>query len=112
MKVTIFDRGEANTNEKETGSRRLIPLVLLVSVLLGAVGCEGYYTAYPGYGPYYGSGPYYGGGSVVVAVGDRPYYRGPGYWYGRTYYVWKPGHWAWQHGQQVWIRGHYVVRGY
>jgi hypothetical protein len=35
-----------------------------------------------GYGPYYGPAPYYGGptGSVVVEVGDRPYYRGPDYW--------------------------------
>jgi hypothetical protein len=29
-----------------------------------------------------------------------------------VYYVWKPGHWAWRHGQKVWIRGHYVARGY
>jgi hypothetical protein len=84
----------------------------LVFAVLGASGCEGYYTAYPGYGPYYGPGPYYGGGSVVVAVGDRPYYRGPGYWSGRVYYVWRPGHWASRYGQRVWIRGHYVARGY
>ena len=77
----------------------------LICAALGVASCEGYYAANPGYGPYYGP-------SVVVAVGDRPYYRGPGYWYGRTYYVWKPGHWARRHGQQVWIRGHYVVRGY
>ena len=58
--------------------------------------------------------PYYGGypGSVTVEVGDRPYYRhGAGYYVGRTYYVWKPGHWAARHGQRVWIHGHYVVRG-
>lgn len=85
--------------------------------VLCAAGCEGYYAANPGYhGPYYGGygGPYYGGypGSVTIAVGDRPYYRGPGYWTGGAYYVWRPGHWAWRHGQRVWIRGHYVVRGY
>ncbi len=59
-------------------------------------------------------GPYYGSpGSVTIAVGDRPYYsRGPGYWYGGAYYVWRPGHWANRYGQQVWIHGHYVVRGY
>ena len=95
---------------------KMKPFILrlaLVSAALGASGCEGYYTAYPGYyGPSYGPGPYYGGGSVVVAVGDRPYYRGPGYWSGRVYYVWKPGHWAWRNGRQVWIRGHYVARGY
>jgi hypothetical protein len=109
----------------------------LVSAALGAVGCEDYYSAYPGYygggpyyggygpyyggyrgyGPYYGGyrgyGPYYGGypGSVTVEIGDRPYYtRGPGYYVGRTYYVWRPGHWAYRHGQKVWIHGHYVVR--
>jgi hypothetical protein len=62
----------------------------------------------PGYGPGYAANP----GSVTVAVGDRPYYtRGPGYYVGRTYYVWRPGHWANRNGQRVWIRGHYVVRG-
>jgi hypothetical protein len=45
-------------------------------------------------------------------VGDRPYYRhGAGYYVGRTYYVWKPGHWAARNGQRVWIHGHYVIRG-
>jgi hypothetical protein len=112
MKMSAIYLGKADGNETATKSRRLILLVLLLSTLFATGGCEGYYTAYPGYGPYYGSGPYYGGGSVVVAVGDRPYYRGPGYWYGRVYYVWKPGHWAWRYGQQVWIRGHYVARGY
>jgi WXXGXW repeat (2 copies) len=82
---------------------------------LCVVGCEGYYAGYPGYyGPNYG-GPYYAGypGSVTVEVGDRPYYvRGPGYWAGGAYYVWRPGHWGWRHGHRVWIHGHYVVRGY
>ena len=94
MKMSTVD-SESNANENETRSRRLILLVLLLSALFWAGGCEGYYTAYPGYGPNYGygPGPYYGGGSVVVAVGDRPYYgRGPGYWSGRAYYVWRPGH--------------------
>jgi len=102
-----------------------VVLFVLLGVAFGVGGCEGYYSAYPGYGPYYGgpnyAGPYYGGGpyyagypgSVTIAVGDRPYYvRGPGYYVGRTYYVWKPGHWAARHGQRVWIHGHYVVRGY
>jgi hypothetical protein len=91
--------------------------VALGFAALCAVGCEGYYAAYPGYyGPYYGGygGPYYGGypGSVTIAVGDRPYYRGPGYWSGNVYYVWRPGHWRWRNGVRVWVRGHYVVRGY
>ena len=91
---------------------RYFVLFVLICAAVSFSGCADYYAGYPSYGPYYGPGPYYGGGSVVVAVGDRPYYRGPGYWYGRTYYVWKPGHWGRRHGQQVWIRGHYVVRGY
>jgi hypothetical protein len=98
---------------------RYFVLLVLLSAALGVAGCADYYAGYPGYapgpysgpGPYYTRGPYYGGGSVAVAVGDRPYYRGPGYWSGRAYYVWKPGHWSRRHGQQVWIRGHYVVRG-
>jgi hypothetical protein len=97
-------------------------LFVLISAALTVGGCGGYYTAYPGYGPYYGgyggapyhNRPYYGGypGSVTVAVGDRPYYRGAGYWSGNRYYVWKPGHWVYRNGQKVWRRGHYVVRGY
>jgi WXXGXW repeat (2 copies) len=87
-------------------------LFVLLCTVLGLPGCTEYYAGYPGYGPYYGPGPYYGGGSVVVAVGDRPYYRGPGYWSSGAYYIWKQGHWGWRHHQQVWIRGHYVVRGY
>jgi hypothetical protein len=99
-------------------------LFALISAALGLAGCGGYYSAsaYPGYGPYYGgygggpyyNRPYYGGypGSVIVEVGDRPYYvHGPGYYAGRTYYVWKPGHWVVRNGQRVWIHGHYVVRG-
>jgi hypothetical protein len=90
---------------------KIKPIILgiaLACAVLGASGCGGYYTAYPGYGPYYGSP-----GSVAIAVGDRPYYvRGPGYYYGGAYYVWRPGHWVWRHGQQVWVHGHYVVRGY
>jgi len=93
--------------------KSLILRLTLVAAALGAGGCEGYYTTYPGYyGPYYG-GPYYAGypGSVSVAVYDRPYYvHGPGYWSGRAYYVWRPGHWSYRHGQRVWIHGHYLVR--
>jgi hypothetical protein len=93
-------------------------LLMLISTALGLSGCADYYAGYPSYGAYYGPGPYYGprpyysGGSVVVAVGDRPYYRGPGYWSGNVYYVWRPGHWGYRNGQKVWRRGHYVVRGY
>src|SRR4029453_15011822 len=83
--------------KKKTASppKRVILLLLLLSTLFWAAGCENYYSSSPGY---HGPGPYYGGGSVVVADGDRRYYRGPGYWYGRVYYVWEPGHWAWGAG--------------
>jgi hypothetical protein len=89
-------------------------LLGLVSAALGIAGCADYYAQYPGYGPYYGGAPYYAGypGSVSVAVYDRPYYRGPGYWSGNVHYVWKPGHWVWRNGRKLWIRGHYVVRRY
>jgi WXXGXW repeat (2 copies) len=103
--------------------KRVILLLLLLSTLFWAAGCEDYYSSSLGY---YGPGPYYGGGSVVVADRDRRYYRGPGYWYGRVYYVWEPGHWAWRTGvgppgsmvvvpnpgQLLWIHGHYIAQGY
>jgi len=122
MKTNILKHAEAKTLSAGAGTKARLKwsalLLLLISVALGAGGCEGSYTAYPGYGPYYGGpGPYYGPGyaaypsSVTVEVGDRPYYnRGAGYYVGRTYYVWRPGHWGWRHGQRVWIHGHYVLR--
>ena len=112
MKTNIVKHAEAKTLSAGAGTKARLKwsalLLLLISVALGGGGCEGTYTAYPGYGPYYGGYP----GSVTVEVGDRPYYRhGAGYYVGRTYYVWKPGHWASRNGQRVWIHGHYVVRG-
>jgi WXXGXW repeat (2 copies) len=129
MKTNIVDHADTKAVAAEGGTRtklnRPLLMLVLISAALGIGGCEGYYSASPGYGPYYGGpnyggpnygGPYYGGGypaSVTVEVGDRPYYvRGPGYYVGSTYYVWRPGHWASRHGQRVWIHGHYVVRGY
>ena len=48
---------------------------------------------------------------VNVVVGDRPYYvNGPGYYVGRVYWVWIPGHWRWRHHHRVWIHGHYAPR--
>jgi len=117
MKTNIVDHVETKTAKSgiKTRMKWSAFALLLTSVTFGAAGCEGYYSAYPGYGPYYGGyrgyGPYYGGypGSVTVAVGDRAYYtRGPGYYVGRTHYVWVPGHWS-RHGH-VWIHGHYVLR--
>jgi hypothetical protein len=105
-------------------TKRAVLLFVLSCAAIGFGGCADYYAGNPGYGPYYGApyaggpyagGPYYGrgyAGSVTVEVGDRPYYtRGAGYYVGRTYYVWKPGHWVSHNGQRVWRHGHYVVRG-
>jgi hypothetical protein len=114
MKNDIADHGEAFRLGDGIKMRLKWAALLLacLSVVIGTGGCDGYYGGYPGYGPYYQPAPYYGGltGSVVVEVGDRPYYRGPGYWSRGVYYVWRPGHWARRGGQRVWIRGHYVVR--
>jgi hypothetical protein len=127
MKVNIVDQAEVNAVSARNGSR-MRPnwpalLLLLVFVAIGAGGCTGYYSDYPGYygRPYYGGpyGPGYAGypgyasypGSVTIEIGDRPYYtRGPGYYVGRAYYVWRPGHWAWRNGRRVWIHGHYARR--
>ena len=143
MKTNLVDHAETKFVFAERGTKTKMkwPLfvLVLISAAFGAGGCADYYGGY--YGAGYGPGPYYGGGpygrgyaangpygagyagspgyvaapgSVTVAVGDRPYYtRGPGYYVGRTYYVWRPGHWGTnRYGQRVWIRGHYVVRGY
>jgi hypothetical protein len=131
----------ARNGTKTTRKWPVLLLFLLLSVTFGIVGCEEEHGGYPGYGPNYGgNGPYgpgYGGngpygpgyagngpygpgyagngpyqGAVTVEIGDRPYYnRGPGYYVGRSYYVWRPGHWVRRNGQRVWIHGHYVVRG-
>jgi hypothetical protein len=101
----------------KTKTKYSVLLFVLIGAALAIGGCEATYTPGPYYGggPYYGRGPYYGGNypaSVAIDVGDRPYYvRGPGYYVGRTYYVWKPGHWRSRDGQRVWIHGRYVVRG-
>jgi hypothetical protein len=113
---------------------RRCPILWLGAICLtwAIAGCADNYA--PGYGPGYYAGPGYGrgyyagsgyygspgygypgygyGSSVSVAIGDRPYYvRGPGYYAGRSYYVWRSGHWAVRHGRKVWVHGHYVLRG-
>jgi len=138
MKTNIIDHAEAVSAKTGTKTRPRWPalLLLLLSVALGAGGCTDYYGGY--YGAGYGPGPYYGGGpygrgyagygpygagyagspgyvagpgGVTVEIGDRPYYtRGAGYYVGRSYYVWRPGHWRLVNGRRVWIHGHYVVR--
>jgi hypothetical protein len=116
------------TNETKTRSRRVIPLLLLLSTLFWATGCEDYYSYSPGY---YGPG-LYDAGSVDFLGHDRLYYRGPGYSYGGVYYVWEPGYWAFRTGvspargpglaggngallnpgQLLWIHGRYIAQGY
>jgi len=122
QKKPSFGLRKRRSNETKTRSKRVILLLLLLSTLLWAEGCQDHYSSSPGS---YHPGSYYGGGSVDVADGDRRYYRGPGYWYGRVYYVWTPGHWAWRTGagspgrgalpnpgQLLWIHGHYIAQGY
>ncbi len=135
--MNIVDYAEAKAVSARNGTKTRpkwpILLLLLLSVTIGAGGCTDYYGTYPAYGPgyagngpygpgYAGNGPYgpgYAGspgytypGSVTVEIGDRPYYtRGAGYNVGRSYYIWRPGHWVLRHGQRVWIHGHYVLRG-
>jgi hypothetical protein len=114
--------------ETKTRSRRVILLLLLLSTLFWAAGCQDYYSSSPGY---YGPG-LYDAGSVDFLGHDRLYYRGPGYWHGRVYYVWTPGYWAFRTGvspargpglagpngalgnpgQLLWIHGRYIVQGY
>lgn len=49
--------------------------------------------------------------SFSIGVNDQPYYvHGPGYWAGRVYYVWVPGHYAWRRGHRVWVHGRYAPR--
>ena len=104
MTTKIVNDADAPRLFIKTGALFLI----LVSIAIAGVACTG-----PYYGPgYAGPGPYYGPGygssaSVVVAVQDRPYYtRGPGYYVGRAYYAWRPGHLS---RRGVWIPGHYVL---
>ena len=126
MKMNIVDQAEVKAVSTRNGSRMKpnwpARLLLLVFVAIGAGGCTDYYGDYPGYyrRPYYADygpyGPGYPGyaaypGSVTVEIGDRPYYtRGAGYYVGRGYYAWRPGHWARRNGRRVWIHGHYVRR--
>ena len=123
--MNIVDYAEAKAASGRNGTKTRpkwpILLLLLLSVTIGAGGCADYYGTYPAYGPGYAGGPYppgYAGypgygypGAVTVEIGDRPYYnRGAGYYVGRSYYVWRPGHWVRRHGQRIWIHGQYVVR--
>jgi hypothetical protein len=111
------------TNKTKTRSSRVILLILLLSTLFWAAGCEDYHSSSPGYN---GPGSYYGENPADFLGHDRRYYRGPGYRYGGAYYVWTPGYWAFRTGvsapgsrwglpnpgQLLWIHGHYIAQGY
>src|SRR5256885_10978516 len=47
--------------------------------------------------------------SFEIAVGDRPYYHGGGYWHQGYYWGWVPGHYSHRWGR--WVPGHYAHRG-
>ena len=127
-RTRLSRRLRARGLETKNRSRRVILLLLLLSTLFWAAGCEDYYSSSPGY---YGPG-LYDAGSVDFLGHDRPYYRGPGYSVGRVYYVWEPGYWAFRTGvspargpglagpngalgnpgQLLWIHGRYIAQGY
>jgi hypothetical protein len=116
------------TNETKTRSSRVILLLLLLSTLFWAAGCENYRSSSR---RYYGPA-YYADNPADFLEHDRLYYRGPGYRYGGTYYVWEPGYWAFRTGvspsrgpglagpngalsspgQLLWIHGRYIAQGY
>jgi hypothetical protein len=100
----------------------VILLLLLLSTLFWAAGCEDYHSSSPGY---YDPGSYYGANPADFLDHDRRYYRGPGYSDGGAYYVWTPGYWAFRTGvnspargalpnpgQLLWIHGRYIAQGY
>ena len=129
QKTPSFGLRNRRSNETKTRSRRVILLLLLLSTLFWAAGCEDYYSSSPGY---YDPGSYYGANPFDFLDHDRRYYRGPGYSYGRVYYVWEPGYWAFRTGvspsrggglaggngalpnpgQLLWIHGRYIAQGY
>ena len=124
MKTNLVDHAETKIVSAERGTKTKMRCPLLVLVLisaaLGAGGCEGTYTAYPGYGPYYGGyGPGYGPGSPLCRLPGLRYSRGwrPGLLYSRPWLLRRPHLLrleAWtlemRNGQRVWIHGHYVLR--
>ena len=120
QKTPSFSLRKRGSNETKTRSRRVI--LLLLSTLFWAAGCEDYHSSSPGY---YGPA-YYGDNPADFLGHDRLYYRGPGFSYGGAYYVWTPGYWAFRTGvsapgsrfalpnpgQLLWIHGRYIAQGY
>ncbi len=111
--MNTFDQSVRAAAGQQTKNNRLWPLYgcLLFSVAFSAGGCvQPYAGPAPAYGAAYA--PAVAPASISVEIGDRPYYtRGPGYYVGPVYYVWRPGHWIHRQGHRVWIHGHYVRRG-
>src|SRR5438094_9685282 len=106
MKTNLVDHAETKIVFAERGTKTKMrwPLLVLVliSAALGAGGCEGTYTAYPGYGPYYGGygrgyGPGYAAypGSVSVRGGSLACYsRRPGHYLSPSHYGRRAAHWV------------------
>jgi hypothetical protein len=123
QKTPSFALTKRRSNETKTRSKRVILLLLLLSTLFWAAGCEDYHSSSPGY---YDPESYYGANPADFLDHDRLYYRGPEYRYGGAYYVWEPGYWAFRTGvstpgsryglpnpgQLLWIHGHYIAQGY
>jgi hypothetical protein len=122
QKTPRFGLRKRRSTETKTRSRRVILLLLLLSPLFWAAGCEDYHSSSPSY---YRPGSYYAGNPVDFLEHDRIYYRGPEYWNGRMYYVWTPGYWAFRigagspargalpnPGQLLWIHGRYIAQQY
>src|SRR5215831_19432083 len=121
QKTPGFGLRKRGSNETKTRSRRVILLLLLLSTLFWAAGCEDYHSSSPGY---YGPA-YYEDNPADFLDHDRLYYRGPGYSYGGAYYIWTPGYWAFRTGagspsrgalpnpgQLLWIHGRYIAQAY
>lgn len=129
QKSPSFGLRNRRSNETKTRSRRVILLLLLLSTLFWAAGCEDYHSSSPGY---YAPASYYEANPFDFLDHDRRYYRGPEYSVGRVSYVWEPGYWAFRTGgspprgpglagsngalpnpgQLLWIHGRYIAQGY
>ena len=127
QKTPSFGLRKRRSNEAKPRSRRVLLLLLLLSTLFWAAGCEDYHSSSRGY---YGPA-YYADNPADFLEHDRLYYRGPEYSYGGAYYVWTPGYWAFRTGvspsrgpgpaggngglpnpgQLLWIHGRYIAQG-
>jgi hypothetical protein len=108
--MNVFNQSVVDRKRWIGRAARLVYVSLLLSVAVRLGACAGPYVAPPP--PPYGGAAYVAPASVSVEIGDRPYYtRGPGYYAGPAYYVWRPGHWSRRNGVRVWVHGHYVLRG-